>query len=64
MKALYLIILTSLIFSCSPNNKNEQTTATENIDNVLVEKANRKIYLRHGANIIKSLWVETLSAQK
>ena len=54
MKALYLMILTSLIFSCSPNNKSEQRIVTENIDNILVEKAKRRIYLRNGDNVIKS----------
>ena len=54
MRALYLMILTSLIFSCSPNNKSEQTIATENIDNILVEKAKRKIYLRHGEDVVKT----------
>ena len=54
MKAFYLMLLTSLIFSCSPNDKNEQTIPTQNIDNILVEKANRKIYLRHGGDIVKT----------
>ena len=53
MRSLRLFLSLFLLFSCSPEDKTEQTE-TANIDNILVEKANRKLYLRQGENIIKT----------
>ena len=48
------MMLTSLLFSCSPKEKSAPTAIPQNVDNILVEKANRKIYLRQGEDIVKT----------
>lgn len=54
LKPLCLLFLTLFIFSCSPEEQSAPTVISENIDNILVQKANRQMHLRHGEDIIKT----------
>ncbi len=54
MRPLQLFLSLLLLLSCSPENTNESTENKANIDNILVEKAHRKLYLRQGKNIVKT----------
>ena len=49
-----LLLITILFISCSSETESPQTMITQNIDNILVEKANRKMYLRHGNEIVRT----------
>ena len=48
------MLITSILVSCSPKEKSAQEVITKDIDNILVEKANRKIYLRNGEDVIRT----------
>ena len=51
----FLLLLTSFLFiSCSSETESSKTMITENIDNILVEKAKRQMHLRNGENIVKT----------
>ena len=54
MRHIYLVLLMLILSCCLPENESEIIMTTENIDNILVEKAKHKMYLRHGEDIIKA----------
>ena len=53
-KILITLLITILFISCSSETESSKTMITQSIDNILVEKANRKMHLRHGDKIVKT----------
>ena len=53
MKKLQAFLVMFLICSCQPEQKQQPDEITADVDNILVEKANRKMYLRHGEDIVR-----------
>lgn len=53
MRKLQAFLMTLLICSCQPEQKQQPSEIKADIDNILVEKNNRKMYLRHGENVVK-----------
>ena len=53
-KTIISLLLTFLFISCSSESDFSKQMITQSIDNILVEKANRKIHLRHGDEIVKT----------
>lgn len=53
MRHIYLLILAAFISACQPEQTPQTEKITVEVDNILVEKANRKMYLRHGENIVR-----------
>ena len=52
---IVLLLLTTLLFtSCSSETESSKAMITQSIDNILVEKTNRKMHLRHGDKIVKT----------
>ena len=49
-----LLLLTFLLFSCSSEKESPKAMLSSPIDNILVEKANRKMYLLKGDVVVKS----------
>ena len=49
-----LLLTTFLFFSCSSETETPKAMLTQNIDNILVEKAKRQMHLRHGDKIVKT----------
>ena len=49
-----LLLLTFLLFSCSPEKESPKIMITSPIDNILVEKAKRQMHLRNGDVVVKS----------
>ena len=53
-RAFLLLLLTILLFSCSSEKEAPKVMLTETIDNILVEKANRKMHLRNGDKVVRT----------
>ena len=53
-KILITFLITILFISCSSETESSKTMITQSIDNILVEKTNRKMHLRHGDEIVKT----------
>jgi len=49
-----LLLLTFFLISCSTEKESPKVMLTSPIDNILVEKANRKMYLRNGEKVVKT----------
>ena len=53
MKKLQTFLMMLLICSCQPEQKQQPDEITADVDNILVEKAHRKMYLRHGEDVVR-----------
>ena len=53
MRKLQTLLTVLLICSCQPEQKQHPEEVKADVDNILVEKANRKMYLRHGEEVIR-----------